>query len=273
MANKTTQTLSAQILPLGLSESDVEKAKAVFNTPEMVALRRESRQLLTNAMLKQVHDTVCSISLPPPKTCSSVKESQGQAPEPRPSQHSGLLSNAFVEVQRQENVVTINWKLKESVANPQQVHVTGSAWEIDLIPDTKSDLTGGLIVSANGSGSVRLELEEGIAYQFEFQFVDLTERNEEDVEPMVDVVFFQVAIPLSNERKALLRKAVTLNFEPEEAIRHEVNSFLGKRTALEDALKNGIAQIKAKRLSAEDEEEQIQDLSDHVKFLINKYKA
>ena len=181
-------------------------------------------------------------------------------------------SMAILDVNRQENVVTIKWDLKESVENPQQISVTGTAWEIKFSPDLDA-WTGGLIVSTDGSGSVRLELEEGISYQFKFFFMDKDTVNKEDKEMDLDVVFFQVAIPLSDERKALLRKAVTLNFQPEEAIHHEVESFMGKRAALDEALKDGIAQIKAKKLRPKDEKEAIEDLNLHVKSLINKFKA
>jgi len=249
MTTKKTQTLSAQILPLGLSESDEKKIAKVLNTPEMVALFRDLRRDSTNAMLKQVHDTVCSIPWPASKPCPYVKEVEGQVPKPCPSQHSGILSNAFVEVQRQKNIVTINWKMKEWIEDPNQIHVTGSAWEIDLIPDPDA-CTGGLIATGTGNGSVRLELEEGISYQFKFQFLHPTDGEKVDEEVVVDVVFFQVAIPLSDERKALLRKAVTLNFQPDAAIRHDVDSFLDKRTALDEALNDGIAKIKAKKCPA-----------------------
>ena len=76
MANKKTQTLSAQILPFVLSESDAQKAEKALNTPEMVALFRDIRRDTTNAMLKQVHDTVCSIPWPTSKPCPYVKEGQ-----------------------------------------------------------------------------------------------------------------------------------------------------------------------------------------------------
>ena len=273
MANKKTQNLSAQILPLVLSESGAEIISKTLNTPEEMARRRETRQFLNNTILRQVHDTVCSIPWPTSKPCPYVKEVEGQVPKPCPSQHSGILSNAFVEVQRQENIVTINWKMKEWVEDPAQFSVSGSAWEIDLIPDPDKARTGGLIATGTGNGSVRLELEEGISYQFVFQFLNLTTCNKEDVEPSLDVVYFQVAIPLSDERKALLRKAVTLNFQPEEAIRHEVNSFIGKRAALDEALKDGIAQIKAKKLRPKDEKEKIEDLTLKVQALMKKHNA
>lgn len=270
MANKKTQNLSAQILPLVLSESAAEIISKTLNTPEEMARRRETRQFLNNAILRQVHDTVCSISFPAPKECPYVKEVEGQVPKPCPFQGSGLLSNAFVEVQRQENIVTINWKMKKWVEDPNRIHVTGSAWEIDLIPGHE-ELTGGLIATGTGNGSVRLELEEGISYLFNFIFLHPTDGEKDKV--VIDEVYFQVAIPLSDERKALLRKAVTLNFQPDEAIRHEVNSFMGKRAALDEALKDGIAQIKAKKLRPKDEKEAIEDLNLHVKSLINKFQA
>ena len=270
MANKKTQNLSAQILPLVLSESGAEIISKTLNTPEEMARRRETRQFLNNTILRQVHDTVCSIPWPTSKPCPYVKEVEGQVPKPCPSQHSGILSNAFVEVQRQENIVTINWKMKEWVEDPTQFSVSGSAWEIDLIPGHEA-LTGGLIATGTGNGSVRLELEEGISYLFNFIFLHPTDGEEDKV--VIDQVYFQVAIPLSDERKALLRKAVTLNFQPEEAIHHEVESFMGKRTALDEALKNGITQIKAKKLRPKDEKEAIKYLTLYVQSLLSKFQV
>ena len=132
-------------------------------------------------------------------------------------------------------------------------------------------MTGGLIATGTGNGSVRLELEEGISYLFNFIFLHPTDGEEDKV--VIDQVYFQVAIPLSDERKALLRKAVTLNFQPEEAIHHEVESFMGKRTALDEALKNGITQIKAKKLRPKDEKEAIKYLTLYVQSLLSKFQV
>ena len=230
MADKSGHTLSDYFLPLRLSGQTQKKADEYFNSPEGMANRQNMAELRAEEALRQTPK--CAL--------------------------------ASVEVEREENAVTITWELFGRKENAEKFYVLGLAWEIGFRPDP-NDFLEGLIVETYGNGSKRLELEEGRSYLFEFSF----SQTGNDV---LALTSFVVAIPLSDERKALLRKAVKLNSQPEEAIRHEVTSFLSKRAVREEELQKGIAQIKAKKLSSEDEQEEIKDFIDHVKVLSSKYK-
>ena len=165
---------------------------------------------------------------------------------------------AQVEVVRQENVVTLNWMINVAVESPDDYCVCGAAWEIKLVPDA-GRLDGGVIVSKNGNGSVCLELEQGCAYYFQFSFM-----HKDDIKS-IQATIFQVAIPLSDERKSLLRKAVGLDLHPEERVRHKMQSFLDKQDAFDEMTEKAIERIKAKELPPDEERDRIEDFNDYAK--------
>jgi len=180
---------------------------------------------------------------------------------------------ADVHVKREKNKVNISWKLTEVPKDPQDIAVTGYAHEIGLIPDPE-ELPGGVIVSGRGSGEVSLELEEGSAYYFFFPFLNSEMYENKSVgrnSELVQAVEFIVAIPLSDERKLLLRKAIKLDLNPEERVRHEFNTFLKKQDVFDEMREEGIRKIKAKGLSPDEEEQRIADFEDYTKNLKDRF--
>jgi hypothetical protein len=231
MAGNTSHTLSDYVLPLGLSAESAQSLNSFLSSTKGVGQMRALREAMIDEVLTQVHR--CSF--------------------------------AIVKAKREKNVVIIDWQFSEHIDDSTYLHICGSAWEISLIPSF-APWAGGLIVSSHENGSVRLELEEGVAYHFSFT-LQRKQANKDDIE----AITFQVCIPLSDERKALLRKAVLLNSDPEEAIRHEMNTFLRKRATLDESLRNAIEEIKAKKLSSEDEQEAIEDINDLARSLKDKF--
>ena len=230
MDAKVGSALKKQILKPNWPDDQVRKVSVAMNSPEMETHRRELRQLVTSFVLRQVHD----------------------------------CEWAQVEVVRQENNVTLKWAFKMSAGTPEKYTVIANAWEILLVPNFER-ADGGLIVSTRGNGSIHLELEEGVAYVFEFLFADRDKYYASDVEIMPQCILFQVAIPLSDERKALLRKAVGLDLHPEERVRHKMETYLDKQDAFDEVSKQAIERIKAKGLSPDEERERIEDFNDYAK--------
>lgn len=224
MGDKTESALKKYCLDIPLPEDQARKMVSIINSPEMKTNRRESRQLINNFILRQVHQ--CGL--------------------------------AQMEVVRQEHVVTVNWMIDASVGPPSDYFVCGAAWEIKLVPD-HGVLDGGVIVSKDGNGSVRLELEQGCAYYFQFNFM----RNNDLAS--LQAIMFQVAIPLSDERKSLLRKAVVLDLHPEERVRHKMQAFLDKQDAFDEMNEKAIERIKAKNLPPDEERQRIEDFNDYAK--------
>jgi hypothetical protein len=235
MAEKIGRTLKDQLLgPFVVGKEVAEKLTANMNHPALQQNARELRKLLIQNILEQTHECKC----------------------------------AYLRVKRDKNNVTINWKFKEHVKNPEKYSVVALAREIDLVPDN-NNLPGGLIVSSHGDGEVDLELEEGFSYHFHFNFA--SRENEGGEFDVLDVILFQIAIPLSDERKKLLRKAVSLDLNPDERIRHEVEMNLKKRDTFDEVCEKAVENIKAKKLSPKETKKRIQDFMEDIENLKDKF--
>lgn len=235
MAETIGRTLKEQLLgPFTVDQKVAEALTAGMNSPESQHHGRELRKSLIQDILEQTHECIC----------------------------------ASLRVKRNKNNVTINWKFKTHVTNPEKYSVVALAREIDLVPDT-NNLPGGLIVSSHGDGEVDLELEEGFSYHFHFNFA--AGKNEEGKFDVLDGILFQVAIPLSDERKMLLRKAVSLDLNPGERIRHEVEMKLKKRDTFDEMCEKAVEKIKAKKLSPKETKKRIQDFMEDMEYLKDKF--
>jgi predicted transcriptional regulator len=175
---------------------------------------------------------------------------------------------AVIEAVRKECGVKISWKFGAGIADPSKYYVTGVAREMSLVPDPSYDMDA-IVAKVYGDGFVQLELQEGCSYYFEFHFneigqLDKCSDTSEYVRKYFDVLYFQVAVPLADEHKHLLK---TLDRRPEERVRHAVGQFLSVEDAFDEELKNGIEQIKSKKLPPEEEEERISRLVDKIKQL------
>jgi len=196
----------------------------------LVANAAEKRKLVINAMLRQVHE----------------------------------CSWASMEVKRQGNTVNIEWAMNRSAGNPDKFIVTATAADIALLPHHET-YRHSFIYSGKGNGSVNLELEEGHSYYVEFTFMDedeYTTRQKEQrrgsTETLIQCIIFQVGIPLSDERKELLRQAVKLTSDPSEKARHELEKYLSLENTFHEMDKKAIEQIKALKLPEAEEEARIE---------------
>jgi hypothetical protein len=182
-----------------------------------------------------------------------------------------------IDVARKKEILNIRWKL--TVANQSNYAVEAFVREMSLTPDVNLKKEK-QIASTHGSGHVQLKLREGRSYQFRFLFLNNMEwerweadGSKEDVtknDNLTKVVLFQVAVPLSEEKQALLEKIWALELEPEKKIQFEIESFLKKQDTFDAMRRLGIERIKARKLSEDDEESQVSDFEDHLAWLKNQ---
>jgi hypothetical protein len=182
--------------------------------------------------------------------------------------HSGNF--AIIDVIRKERSVTISWEFWASVKNPSNFKVMGIIREMKLIPDPSYDADG-YVADTHGNGSVQLELEEGCSYYFEFLFANVKDLEKADetkeIKEYMDIVYFQVAVPMSNASKALFKKAAKIVHDPKENARHESGKYLDLLDTFDNELKNGVERIKQKKLSEEEEEDQIEQFKEHIAMM------
>ncbi|HLX70512.1 MAG TPA: hypothetical protein VKV04_12875 [Verrucomicrobiae bacterium] len=210
----------------------------------LVANAAEKRKIVVNSMLRQVHECPW----------------------------------ASMEVKRQENKVTIEWAIKSSAGNPDRYIVTGTVADIALLPRPEN-YSHSFLHTGKGDGSVNLELEEGHSYYFEFTFLDEDEYNAGvkrgqrggTTGTLVDTILFLVGIPLSDERKELLRKAVKITSDPSEMVRHEIEQRMNLANTFDEMLKKAVEQIKAMELSQSEKEERIDQLKEDIERLKDRY--
>ena len=70
-----------------------------------------------------------------------------------------------------------------------------------------------------------------------------------------------MVVPLSDENKKVLNE---VDRRPEARVKHAMGQFLDLEDTFDETLKNGIERIKQKKLSPEDESEQISRLVEHA---------
>lgn len=182
---------------------------------------------------------------------------------------------AVLDVIRKECAVTISWEFMESVENQSKYKVMGLMREMSLVPDPSYDMDS-LVVKTDGKGSVQLDLEEGCSYYFEFFFDDVEQLEkctvDEYQKKFFDCLYFQVAVPLSDDSKSLFKKAAKIERNPEEMIQHESDKYLGLQDKFDEMLKIGIERIKSKKLSDDEEEDQIEKFKEHLESMKDRLK-
>jgi hypothetical protein len=177
---------------------------------------------------------------------------------------------AVVDVIRKECAVTISWEFRPFIENPNKYNVMGLMREMSLIPDPSYDMDS-LVAKADGKGSVQLDLEEGCSYYFEFFFDDVEQMGKCTVEEysknFCDRIYFQVAVPLSEDSKALFKRAEKIVRDPKEMVSHESKKYLGIQDKFDEELKAGIEQIKRKNISDDEKEDQIEKFKEHLESM------
>lgn len=193
----------------------------------------------------------------------------------------GILEQEYVArfakiyVTREECSVTIRWVFHRAVDSPNNYLVRGHIREMQLIPNESYPMEQE-VCNGFGNGEVKLKLAEGCSYYFKFYFIETKkvdqDKGMEHTLEYYDIYTFQVAVPLSDEKRALLEKASLLAKDPEEMVRHETNQFLKLQNTFGEMLKSGIEQIKGKKLSEDEEEGEIEDLKERLDVLKMKLK-
>ena len=193
---------------------------------------------------------------------SKVKQIQITLKRMLEQSHDGKY--AIVDVQRNGYVVTIKWRFRENISLENEFHVMGLIREMSLHPSSDYDMDD-QIVDQYGSGSCQLNLQEGCSYLIALYFFDLLNGQKiegpEKNRTGSDCISFQVVVPLSDENKKVLNE---VDRRPEARVKHAMGQFLDLEDTFDETLKNGIERIKQKKLSPEDESEQISRLVEHA---------
>jgi hypothetical protein len=184
-------------------------------------------------------------------------------------EHLGTLVD--IRVKRTGTLVEIAWQFKSWVKEDSRYRVYGGMREMSLFPDESYNMDQ-LIAKGYGNGSLRLNLEEGGSYYFDFRFFDgenIFKKIEEQGSKQAgmefyDFINFQVAVPLADKNRAAVRKLLDMEKDPQERAKHEVEKFVGLRDTFEEELRQGIEHIKLKRLSPDEEEDKIGELKDFI---------
>ena len=170
----------------------------------------------------------------------------------------------LVNVQRNGCAVTITWRFPKFDQTATDYKVIGQIREMSLIPDSNHDMDS-MIIDQHGAGSCRLDLAEGRSY-----LVVMHIHNDAEIEKMgtpefdkqhTDCVSFHVAVPLSDENKRVLDE---IDLHPEKRVKHAMGKFLDLTDTFDEELRSGIERIKKKKLSPEDENEQISRFVEHT---------
>jgi hypothetical protein len=169
--------------------------------------------------------------------------------------------SASLRVRREGNVVNIEWRLKHGEA--KDYFVCGTIRGIDFMPDPSRVKHTPFMVN-DGQQFVRLELEEGHAYFFEFIFLPEGQSDNNNAETdgarnSLDEVFFQVAIPLSDGRK--------LNQQPAKKLEIEMMKYLKVDDAYDSMCEIASEHIRSKKLPPEEEQNRIERFKARAGFL------
>lgn len=171
---------------------------------------------------------------------------------------------AVVDVRRNGCEVTIKWRLGENAKPESDYKVIGLIREMSLHPSSNYNMED-MVIDQYGSGSCQLNLAEGRSYLILLYFFDpLWAQGFEGPDKNKsgsDCISFQVVVPLSDENKSILDK---IDHHPEKRVMHAMRQFLDLEDTFDEALRSGIERIKKKKLSPEDENEQIARFVEHT---------
>jgi hypothetical protein len=163
---------------------------------------------------------------------------------------------ALLSVERKANTLKLKWESRRPEKHDYLIAV--SIYEISL--SSKPGLEFIQVIHAKGfQESCNLKLREGGAYYFECLFYE-----DDNFAKSMDVITFQMGIPLSPEKKALLNKAVSMELNPEEKINYAVDNLFKKKDAFQEKYDEGVKRIKDKKLRPKVEKAQIQDLKEEM---------
>jgi hypothetical protein len=179
---------------------------------------------------------------------------------------------ARLDAKRDRDMLFIEWIFNASAGDPKRYSVEGGVTIIPIVPDPDPEklfLTH--IVATNGNGAMSLKLKEGISYFFHFFFTDKKHFDAEHIEGNVDVIMFQVAMPMSEETTAILTRAVKLEHDPEERVKEDLDIILRKTNAFNEKLRQSIEKIKAKALPLEEENREIENFKDEAERVKEKH--
>lgn len=176
-----------------------------------------------------------------------------------------------IQVHRDKTNVHIGWTFHDSVKYPMGHSVSASMLDIALVPSEEEQVQK--ICQEYGNGEVRLELEEGHSYFFDFHIIDrasaklLGHDDDFEFEDYYDIINFQIGIPLSDERKILLPKAAEIASDGRKKAAHAVQKHLDLEDTFDEWLQIGIERINAKNLSAREKKDRVAAFREKIAWL------
>jgi hypothetical protein len=174
-------------------------------------------------------------------------------------------------VTRKETDVRIEWKFLPSMAEPLKFIVFGHMREMSLIPDPSYD-TEQLIALEDGNGSVNLGLEEGQSYYFQFIILNNPKCDLKNSSfDYADIIYFQVSVPLADENKIVVRRALESEHNSTAKIRYAAEKLLEQKDAFDQMVEEGITRIEAKNLPPKIKREKIKDWKEDIEQLKEKF--
>jgi len=173
---------------------------------------------------------------------------------------------ADVAVAREGDALNISWEVKNYVNDASDVSCSAHSYNVDFFPDVDTFSGNELFSGYRGDGNCTVKLEEGCCCYIMMLWVDTCPKASKELA----AVIFVEGVPLTHESRAILRKALLHERNPEERIKHEMDSITKKHEAYDEALRVGIERIKAKKLPPDEEEEKIQDYRDAAAQLRDK---
>jgi hypothetical protein len=178
--------------------------------------------------------------------------------------HKNIFSPEFCErwikvgLQRDGNEIKIQWETTKSEEFLYSILI--SVTEIGYLSSEGLGAQRRFPVH-QGDGYVIGQLEEGCAYYFLLHF--WADGNTND---SIEITF-HLQVPLSADNRRLLAKANHLETHPEDEITRRAESYLNKRDRIDTVLAAGIARIKNKNLSSDEEERRIEDFKEDLKWM------
>jgi len=173
---------------------------------------------------------------------------------------------AGITVVREGEMVTINWEFASCVLHPEYFYVIGTIEEIRFAPPDFGGADDVVVDHNGGNGSVQLKLVEGCVYYFYFTFMNRHPSLGKEVS--MEGITFQVAIPVRDSKKLLLKEV--LANDPGEVLRSKLENILNLEDSFDEWCKIGVERIKAKKLPPDEEKDKIRRFVAQASMLKNE---
>lgn len=169
---------------------------------------------------------------------------------------------ASLHVHRDGNEISLVWRSKDTDIVGYKVLIVVT--EIHFSKDP--GLCGGELFDKIGDNFINFVLQEGSSYHFRCVFYE-----DDDDLKYAKTIMFEIGIPLSSGHRALLEKALKLDSNPGEKIKHRIETITNTTDFLEEAHAAAIERIKNKNISAKAKKAQIESLNEQISMLKNEF--